>query len=47
MAISHLNFRSDVLGKATSVTVYLPDKHLTDYPVLICSMGYQMIVIVG
>ena len=34
MAISHLNFRSDVLGKATSVTVYLPDKHLTDYPVL-------------
>lgn len=34
MAISHLNFRSDRLEKATSVNIYLPDKQLTSYPVL-------------
>ncbi|SPT84100.1 Uncharacterised protein [Niallia circulans] len=26
MAVSKVNFRSEVLGKATSMNIYLPDK---------------------
>lgn len=34
MAISHLNFRSDILGQATTVNVILPERQLARYPVL-------------
>ncbi|EFU74766.1 alpha/beta hydrolase [Enterococcus italicus] len=34
MAISRMNFRSEVLGKGTAVTVYLPDEKQAKMPVL-------------
>ncbi|MBS7578437.1 MULTISPECIES: alpha/beta hydrolase family protein [unclassified Enterococcus] len=34
MAVSRMNFRSDVLGKGTAVNIYLPDNGLDSYPVI-------------
>lgn len=34
MAISRMNFRSEVLGKGTAVTVYLPDQNQEKMPIL-------------
>lgn len=39
MAVSKVNFRSEVLGKATSMNIYLPDKG--NSPLFLLSICYM------